>query len=317
MHTHALFRAVVNLVEQEDADAEIHRLAIQTLGRLCKYLNFSDYASRIIHPIVRLLDQVRFLAIYFVHLLASVSFRFVSFVVAVLLGCWFLTVSVLFPVLINLFFPFFPVLHFSHQPAPDPKDKQQSSAVFDLRKEVFETLCALLLQLGSDFAIFIPMLHRVMSKNNISDTRYETLISRLMKNQPLHDDPELRGLNERRNSEGSWSQCCMFVSFVRFFVCYSCASLFVLLVFFFIHVSFFSQCVLFSSNFDASSPFVCGFFRGNATHTQPSVCLSALGGCEQTENQQGPSQAVLGGNTALHKRRLGRVDEKVCNRMML
>jgi len=70
---------------------KVRILAIQTLGRLCNKLNFSDYSSRIIHPLARALEIVD----------------------------------------------------------------------ADLRKEVMETLCILVYQLGSDYAIFIPMVNKV------------------------------------------------------------------------------------------------------------------------------------------------------------
>jgi FKBP12-rapamycin complex-associated protein len=91
-------------------------LAIQTLGRLCKKLGFSEYASRLIHPLARILDN---------------------------------------------------------------------EADGDLRREAMETLCTLVYQLGSDYAIFIPMVNKILTKHRIQHSTYETLVSRLLKNQPL------------------------------------------------------------------------------------------------------------------------------------
>ena len=89
------------------------------------------------------------------------------------------------------------------------KDLSKSQPLSELRKEIFETLCALVCQLGSDYAIFIPTVNKVLSKQNISDPRYETLISRLMKNQPLIDESERKGSDsdQRRkiSSEGTVS----------------------------------------------------------------------------------------------------------------
>jgi FKBP12-rapamycin complex-associated protein len=59
--------------------------------------------------------------------------------------------------------------------------------LIDLRNETLQTLCELVYQLGSDYAIFIPMVNKVLTKQNISDARYETLVARLMKNQPLQE----------------------------------------------------------------------------------------------------------------------------------
>ena len=110
-YLHLIIPAVVKLFEQVDVSVnvcililiyyflshpisffkKVRILAIQTLGRLCNKLNFSDYSSRIIHPLARALEIVD----------------------------------------------------------------------ADLRKEVMETLCILVYQLGSDYAIFIPMVNKV------------------------------------------------------------------------------------------------------------------------------------------------------------
>ncbi|KAL6080518.1 Serine/threonine-protein kinase tor1 [Balamuthia mandrillaris] len=55
-YLHLIIPAIVNLFEQVDVRMEVRMLAIQTLGRLCNTLNFNDYASRIIHPLARVLD---------------------------------------------------------------------------------------------------------------------------------------------------------------------------------------------------------------------------------------------------------------------
>ena len=56
-YLHLIIPAVIKLVEQADIiDSQVRSQAIKTLGRLCQKLNFSDYASRIIHPLSRVLD---------------------------------------------------------------------------------------------------------------------------------------------------------------------------------------------------------------------------------------------------------------------
>jgi len=56
-YLHLIIPAVVKLLEQVNLICpHVRVFAIQTLGRLCKKLNFSDYASRIIHPLARILD---------------------------------------------------------------------------------------------------------------------------------------------------------------------------------------------------------------------------------------------------------------------
>ncbi len=92
--------------------------AIQTLGRLCNKLSFSDYASRIIHPLARILDS------------------------------------------------------------DDP----------ELKNVAMETLCTLVYQLGSDYAIFIPMVNKVLVKHRIQHSTYETLVSRYASLLHFYDD---------------------------------------------------------------------------------------------------------------------------------
>eukprot|EP01132_Coremiostelium_polycephalum_P005602 gene5602-6970_t len=118
-YLHLVIPAVVKLFEQVDVTPQVRILAIQTIGRLCKKLNFSDYASRIIHPLARVLDVA---------------------------------------------------------PAGDNND---------LRDDALQTLCSLVYQLGSDYAIFIPMVGKVLAKREINNANYELLISKLLKNQQL------------------------------------------------------------------------------------------------------------------------------------
>ena len=56
-YLHLIVPAVVRLFEQVDVPMTVRALAIQTLGRLCDKLNFRDHASRIIHPIARVLRK--------------------------------------------------------------------------------------------------------------------------------------------------------------------------------------------------------------------------------------------------------------------
>ncbi|EGG15157.1 protein kinase [Cavenderia fasciculata] len=115
-YLHLVIPAVVKLFEQVDVTTQVRTLAIQTIGRLCKKLNFSDYASRIIHPLARVLDV--------------------------------------------------------------PGEN-------DLKDDALQTLCSLVYQLGSDYAIFIPMVGKVLNKREISSASYELLVSKLLKNQQL------------------------------------------------------------------------------------------------------------------------------------
>ncbi|GAM22047.1 hypothetical protein SAMD00019534_052220 [Acytostelium subglobosum LB1] len=115
-YLHLVIPAVVKLFEQVDVTTQVRILAIQTIGRLCKKLNFSDYASRIIHPLARVLD------------------------------------------------------------VDGPNE---------LKDDALATLCSLVFQLGSDYAIFIPMVGKVLAKRDIQFNTYEVLVSKLLKNQQL------------------------------------------------------------------------------------------------------------------------------------
>eukprot|EP00698_Gefionella_okellyi_P003488 TRINITY_DN13298_c0_g1_i1.p1 TRINITY_DN13298_c0_g1~~TRINITY_DN13298_c0_g1_i1.p1 ORF type:complete len:2319 (-),score=474.81 TRINITY_DN13298_c0_g1_i1:41-6196(-) len=55
----------------------------------------------------------------------------------------------------------------------------------DLRKEAMDTLCALVYQLGQDFAVFVPMVNKILAKHRIQHSRYDDLVARLLKGEPL------------------------------------------------------------------------------------------------------------------------------------
>ena len=82
---------IVRTYERFEAPVPLRKKAIQTIEGLTRRVNFSDYASRIIHPLIRVLGQ----------------------------------------------------------------------ANNELKHAVIETLCALLIQLGSDYAIFVPTVNKV------------------------------------------------------------------------------------------------------------------------------------------------------------
>ncbi|XP_004346781.2 TOR pathway phosphatidylinositol 3-kinase TorA [Capsaspora owczarzaki ATCC 30864] len=55
-YLHLVIPPVVTLFESFETRVDVRRTAIQTLTLLCRKLSFSDYASRIIHPLTRVLD---------------------------------------------------------------------------------------------------------------------------------------------------------------------------------------------------------------------------------------------------------------------
>ena len=125
-YLHLVAPAIVTMVSQ--SDSEIIRIAaMQTIGRLCRVLNFSEYASRIIQPMARLLQT---------------------------------------QVLSNEF-----------------------------KNAILAALCHLVHQLGSDYAIFVPVMNRILSKRQITHATYEFLVSKVLKNQAILES-ELPPLGE-------------------------------------------------------------------------------------------------------------------------
>jgi len=90
-YLHLVIPIIVKSYERTDATTPLRKRAIQTIDGLSKRVNFSDHVSRIVHPLVRVLD----------------------------------------------------------------------SSNNDLRSTVMETLCSLVIQLGAEFAIFVPLINRV------------------------------------------------------------------------------------------------------------------------------------------------------------
>ena len=86
---------LVRTCERLDGPIPLRKRAIQTIEGLTRRVNFSDHASKIIHPLVRVLGQ--------------------------------------------------------------PSN--------ELRQAAMDCLCALMLQLGSDFAIFVPTINKVRSRS--------------------------------------------------------------------------------------------------------------------------------------------------------
>ena len=90
-YLHLVIPIIVKTYERLDASTQLRKRAIVTIDGLSSRVNFSDHASRIIHPLVRVL----------------------------------------------------------------------TSSNNELRMAVLDTLCSLLVQLGSDFAIFVPTINKV------------------------------------------------------------------------------------------------------------------------------------------------------------
>ncbi|KAF9006075.1 phosphatidylinositol 3-kinase [Cyathus striatus] len=117
-YLHLVIPIIVKSYERLDATTALRKRAIQTIDGLSRRVNFSDHASRIIHPLVRVLE----------------------------------------------------------------------SSNNELRMAVMDTLCSLVSQLGSDFAIFVPTINKCLLRNRIPHPKYENLISKLLNGERLPQD---------------------------------------------------------------------------------------------------------------------------------
>ncbi|KAH8093828.1 FAT-domain-containing protein [Cristinia sonorae] len=109
---------IVKTAERQDGTIALRKRAVYTIDGLSRRVNFSDHASRIIHPLVRVLGQ--------------------------------------------------------------PHN--------ELRSAVMDTLCSLIIQLGSDFAIFIPTVNKTLLRIRFTHPKYDSLISKLLNGERLPQD---------------------------------------------------------------------------------------------------------------------------------
>ncbi|GHJ88255.1 hypothetical protein NliqN6_4657 [Naganishia liquefaciens] len=117
-YMHLVLPVIVKCFERADAPYDLRSTALQTIGLLCRKVNFSDNASQIIHPLIRTL----------------------------------------------------------------------AAGDSELQAIAMQTLCALVLQFGADYAIFIPMVNKVLLTNRITHPTYEAYITKLLNREPLTDD---------------------------------------------------------------------------------------------------------------------------------
>ncbi|CAB3378482.1 Hypothetical predicted protein [Cloeon dipterum] len=137
-YIHLVLPPVVRLFDSTDCPVAVCKMALETVDVLSDSLNFSDLASRIIHPLVRVLDN-------------------------------------------------------------NP----------DLRPVAMETLCALVIQLGRKYTIFIPLVHRNLAKHKIAHQKYEVLACRVISETSSLEEEELlyskSGLSRSKNRENELS----------------------------------------------------------------------------------------------------------------
>lgn len=89
-YLHLILPCIIASYERQDASTALRKRAVQTIDGLTRRVNFSDHASRLIHPLVRSLG----------------------------------------------------------------------TANNELRMSIFDTLCSLLMQLGPEFAVFVPTISK-------------------------------------------------------------------------------------------------------------------------------------------------------------
>ncbi|KXS11006.1 FAT-domain-containing protein [Gonapodya prolifera JEL478] len=68
----------------------------------------------------------------------------------------------------------------------------------EVRQATMDTLSILVYQLSADFVIFVPVVNKALSRYHIQHPRYEMLVAKLLKNEPL---PELPPDSEDRMAE--------------------------------------------------------------------------------------------------------------------
>ncbi|KAG8190056.1 hypothetical protein JTE90_023028 [Oedothorax gibbosus] len=119
-YLHLVLPPIVKLFDSSDAPINVQRCALETIDYLSETLDFSEFASRILQPLVRNLDTVP-----------------------------------------------------------------------DLRHTAMDTLCSIVIQLGKKYQIFIPMVHKVLTKHKINHQRYDVLISRIIKGTAAEESDDL------------------------------------------------------------------------------------------------------------------------------
>lgn len=92
-YLHLIIPAIVSTFERPEVPLLLRKQAMQTVSQLCRKINFADHASRIIHPLARVLSS--------------------------------------------------------------------ATAPVELRIPAMDAMCALLVQMGSDFVLFVPMINKV------------------------------------------------------------------------------------------------------------------------------------------------------------
>ncbi|KAG0305001.1 phosphatidylinositol kinase- protein kinase tor1 [Dissophora globulifera] len=127
-YMHLIIPILVKTFERTDAPMNLRRAAISTIGALSRRIDFSDYASRVIHPLARVL----------------------------------------------------------------------ALPGLELRTVTMDVLCLLVVQLNQDYVGFVPLVKKVLVREQINHSNYNLVVSRLLKREPLPSASELTGMGDDR-----------------------------------------------------------------------------------------------------------------------
>ena len=120
-YLHLVLPTVSSLFAKKDVPLHVSCFAMETAGQLSQSLNMADYASRIIHPLARILSG----------------------------------------------------------DAAHPGDQSQ------LKQQAMNTLCIIVHHLEVHYAIFVPMMSKVLSRAGIRHKVYESLVDKILSSQPV------------------------------------------------------------------------------------------------------------------------------------
>lgn len=120
-YLHLIIPPIVKLFEPIDLPQNVCTSSLETINYLAEILDFTDFSSRILHPLVRVLDN----------------------------------------------YP-------------------------EMRTTALGTLCSMVIQLGKNYLIFVPLVNKVLQKHKITCNEYNKLLAKLQSNTTLALDDEFR-----------------------------------------------------------------------------------------------------------------------------
>ncbi|KZV74520.1 atypical/PIKK/FRAP protein kinase [Peniophora sp. CONT] len=148
-YLHLVIPIVVRTYERSDAPLALRKRAVLTIDGLAARVNFSEHASRIIHPLVRVLNNPYPGS-------STGSSTSGANASATTTGA-----------------------------TPNGPGAGGGPAANELRAAVLDTLCALVMQLGSDYAIFVPTVDKVLRRTRFGSAKYDGLISKLLNGERM------------------------------------------------------------------------------------------------------------------------------------